>query len=572
MLVGQARLKISRSIAARTGFSCGLAIFALLFGSRALQTAVAEGDTRTISLHHIHTNEDITITFKRDGRYDEAALEKLNWFLRDWRREEATRMDPHLIDLVWEVQRESGSTAPIWVVCGYRSPQTNAMLRRRSHGVAKFSQHMLGHAMDFYVPGVRLDELRAIGLRLQRGGVGFYPSSGSPFVHMDTGSIRHWPRMTREQLARVFPDGRTVHIPTDGRPLPGYALALADIKARGGSPSEMSIDAARSAGVDVAEAGAPPSKKSLFAKIFHLNKNGDEEDNDVDVAAPEETASNAAAVPLRTRAKEAVATAIASAESKLAAEKTKLAKVAAKAHVITRAEAAPAPVEGRLATLTPSEIVRARGYWSGLADGGAAARPATSAVEAVAAVSRPGAAPRVIEAEDTGTVGADGAGQAHMSPALALAYAEQGAPDTAPRVLTVATIAAAAPPAAAGGAAQTGQNAMTVAVKRVSGHAASAIFTVAGRPQSAADAGAAINDPWLRAVLMSPSVYRFLTVTALGHRDARALVAMMVKPDNAVMMTFSADPQLGLTHDRFSGSAIVSVPTVSYPQRSASLR
>ena len=129
-------------------------VLLLLFGSRALQNAVAEGDTRTISLHHIHTDEDITITFKRDGRYDEAALEKLNWFLRDWRKAEATKMDPHLIDLVWEVQREAGNKAPIWVVCGYRSPQTNAMLRHRSAGVARFSQHMLGHAMDFYIPGV----------------------------------------------------------------------------------------------------------------------------------------------------------------------------------------------------------------------------------------------------------------------------------------------------------------------------------------------------------------------------------------------------------------------------------
>ena len=74
---------------------------------------------------------------------------------------------------------------------------------------SRFSQHMLGHAMDFYIPGVSLEQLRVIGLRLQRGGVGFYPSSGSPFVHMDTGGVRHWPRMTREQLVRVFPDGRT---------------------------------------------------------------------------------------------------------------------------------------------------------------------------------------------------------------------------------------------------------------------------------------------------------------------------------------------------------------------------
>ena len=90
----KARLKAVRFVAARAGYACGLTVLLLLFGSRALQNAVAEGDTRTISLHHIHTDEDITITFKRDGRYDEAALEKLNWFLRDWRKDEADQDGP----------------------------------------------------------------------------------------------------------------------------------------------------------------------------------------------------------------------------------------------------------------------------------------------------------------------------------------------------------------------------------------------------------------------------------------------------------------------------------------------
>src|SRR5713226_10190414 len=106
------------------------------------------------------------------------------------------------------------------------------MLRHRSSGVAKFSQHMLGKAVDFYIPGVPLDQLRAAGLRAQRGGVGYYPTSGSPFVHMDTGGVRMWPRMTYDQLARVFPNGKTLYVPSDGRPLPGYDAALAAYKAR----------------------------------------------------------------------------------------------------------------------------------------------------------------------------------------------------------------------------------------------------------------------------------------------------------------------------------------------------
>ena len=263
---------------ARTGARLGVAGMLLLGANNSLQNAVAEGDTRTLSFHHVHTGEDITVTFKRDGRYDEAALKKLDWFMRDWRKEQETHMDPHLFDLLWETYRDVGGTEPIQVICGYRSPGTNAMLRARSKGVAQFSQHINGDAIDFYIPGVPLAKVRAEGLRLQRGGVGFYPTSGSPFVHMDTGSIRHWPRIARQELVKIFPDGRTVHIPADGHPLPGYALALADVESRGATPSGNSLEAARDAGVITAsqEHAAEQPKRSLLARIFGTNKHENE--------------------------------------------------------------------------------------------------------------------------------------------------------------------------------------------------------------------------------------------------------------------------------------------------------
>jgi uncharacterized protein YcbK (DUF882 family) len=538
VLVGGARLRTCRVAAARAVSSCGLAALVLLFGARGLQNAIAEGDTRTISLHHIHTTEDITITFKRDGRYDEAALEKLNWFLRDWRREQETKMDPHLVDLAWEVQRETGSKEPIWVVCGYRSPETNAMLRRRSGGVARFSQHMLGHAMDFYIPGVPLEQLRVIGLRLQRGGVGFYPTSGSPFVHMDTGGVRHWPRMTREQLVRIFPDGRTVHIPADGRPLPGYGLALADIRARGGNPSELSLEQARSAGVAVADAGPVHRLVNPFAKLLGLAH--DEEEEDSAAAAPVAANTPAqAAEPLRLRAKAAVVAAVDRAETKLAAEKTKLATVASKVHVISRAEAAP------LAMLTPNQVVLAR--WAGLPDGTTPARQASARAETTGAIG-PFDAPR------------------DNPPDGALAYAEPP-PSAAP--VRPATVTSAPLPRISIARlvpVQTGDNETTIAVKRVDSQPASAILTVANQRLATPLADASrLSDPWLRAILMAPDMSRSLSTTSLGARDIRTMAALMVKPNSSVMMTFAADPNPGLAYDRFSGSAIVFISTVSYP-------
>jgi uncharacterized protein YcbK (DUF882 family) len=199
------------------------------------ESAVANGDTRTVTLSNQHTNESGSFTFMVNGVYDSATLDKLNYFCRDWRLNEPTKMDPHLFDVIWEVYRESGSTQPIDVLSAYRSPQTNAMLRRRSRQVAEHSQHMQGKAIDAHFVDVSTARIRDVAMRMQAGGVGFYPTGNTPWVHIDSGSVRYWPKMSRDALTRLFPDGKTVFIPADGQPMPGYELARAEIESRGGN-------------------------------------------------------------------------------------------------------------------------------------------------------------------------------------------------------------------------------------------------------------------------------------------------------------------------------------------------
>jgi uncharacterized protein YcbK (DUF882 family) len=202
----------------------------LLAAQSAAPVAAGSGD-RTLWLYHTHTHETAKFTFKHNGQYDQKVLDQMNVFLADWRTHRPARMDPHLFDLLWEVYQDVGASQPYNIVSSYREPATNAMLRSRSanSGVAENSQHMLGKAMDVFIPGVSLSTLRAAAMRHQVGGVGYYPTSGSPFVHMDTGNVRAWPRMTRAQLEKVFPDGRTLHLPVDGKPLSDsgrrYAMA-----------------------------------------------------------------------------------------------------------------------------------------------------------------------------------------------------------------------------------------------------------------------------------------------------------------------------------------------------------
>jgi uncharacterized protein YcbK (DUF882 family) len=176
-------------------------------------------EERTLSMYNIHTHDTISVTFKKDGRFIPEGLQKLNHFMRDWRRDMQIKMDPALIDLIWEMHEELGSKKPVHLICGYRSPGTNEMLRRTSGGQARNSRHITGQAADLMFPDVPLKQLRYSALVHERGGVGYYPASGLPFVHVDTGNVRHWPRMARTELAVLFPKGHSLHVPSDGRPL-----------------------------------------------------------------------------------------------------------------------------------------------------------------------------------------------------------------------------------------------------------------------------------------------------------------------------------------------------------------
>ena len=560
-----ARRALTRASTSRAGRCIGLAALALLLGNESLQNAVAEGDTRTISLHHVHTGEDLTITYKRDGRYDEAALKKLNWLLRDWRRSEETRMDPRLIDVVWEVSREFNAQSPIQVICGYRAPQTNSMLRRRSRGVAQFSQHTLGRAMDFFIPGVSLEAQREAGLRLQRGGVGYYPSSGSPFVHLDVGSVRHWPRMSHDQLARVFPNGRTVHIPSDGQPLSGYAVALADIQKRGSEPSEMSIEAARAAGINV---GARP-QRNLLASLFGAK---DDEDDSEPAAAPGTKASSGAEpkpdktaepraakpVPLPTPRPTVRVAQVAPASAPAPAATFKLAS----------AESQPAALFEAAAPSSANDVISQRGYWD--APTAVAPRP-KERVELASAASGPAPAPRPRgeqrpPAETTGTIGfwpvrtADAADRVPQHD-LALAFAAQ-ADAALPAPLARGVPAANAIPRSAATIEQSG--AATIARKNLPAATLAAAADI--------EPGMVVEDPWLRALVLAPDLQNYMTATLLGEADPLALRPLMQKPDAVVMMRFSDDPHLGMTADRFSGEAVVFISTMSVAKRTAALR
>lgn len=169
------------------------------------------GETRTISLHHVHTGENLTVTYMVDGRYVPSAMAKINYLLRDWRKNKVITIDPKTIDLVWELHADLGSKAPVHIVCGYRTAATNNFLHSIGRNVARESQHILGKAIDIYFPDVSTLKMRNSALVRQVGGVGYYPGTAGPtgFLHVDSGRVRHWgPGISSYQMAAIYRDYR----------------------------------------------------------------------------------------------------------------------------------------------------------------------------------------------------------------------------------------------------------------------------------------------------------------------------------------------------------------------------
>lgn len=148
------------------------------------------GEKRMLSLYNTHTRESLDVCYFAQGQYLSKSLKKIDYIFRDHRTEETKSIHKGLLNLLNSVSRTFDQPVRFHVVSGYRSPETNAILRRRSRYVAKYSLHMQGEAVDIRIPGFDTRWLRNICMKLQAGGVGYYPKSD--FVHLDIGNVRYW--------------------------------------------------------------------------------------------------------------------------------------------------------------------------------------------------------------------------------------------------------------------------------------------------------------------------------------------------------------------------------------------
>jgi len=148
------------------------------------------GDIRRIRMYSGRTGESIDTIYWVDGDYIKDALKEINHFMRDWRTGTATTIDARTVDIMAASHRLMDVSEPYMMLSGYRSPQTNAMLRGKSRGVAKNSLHMRGQAADLRLKSRSIGQMSKAASACASGGVGSY--SRSNFVHMDCGPVRTW--------------------------------------------------------------------------------------------------------------------------------------------------------------------------------------------------------------------------------------------------------------------------------------------------------------------------------------------------------------------------------------------
>ncbi|WKE66281.1 YcbK family protein [Gallaecimonas kandeliae] len=169
-----------------------------LFGVGALAAAsvipgkamASVGHKRALSLVNLHTGDQADGIYWQNGLYQQDTLQSFNQVLKDHRSGDVTHMDPVLFDQLTHLTGKLGFEGTIQVISGYRSPASNAAMKKAGHHVATHSFHTMGRAIDIRLPGIKLADAHRAALSMKAGGVGYYPHDN--FIHIDTGPVRRW--------------------------------------------------------------------------------------------------------------------------------------------------------------------------------------------------------------------------------------------------------------------------------------------------------------------------------------------------------------------------------------------
>lgn len=144
-----------------------------------------------VNLHNTNTGENLSLRWANGVSLSKSQKRKFDHFCRDWRQSKQVAMDKELLDILGNICQNLSAdhrSLDVEILSGFRTEETNEMLRRKSPYVAKNSFHKRGKALDFRIPSVSTSIVRNIAHSVVRGGLGTYKN----FIHVDTGPYRRW--------------------------------------------------------------------------------------------------------------------------------------------------------------------------------------------------------------------------------------------------------------------------------------------------------------------------------------------------------------------------------------------
>jgi uncharacterized protein YcbK (DUF882 family) len=191
LIIKKGSASFNTGMSRREFVSMGMVTVAAAFIPHKILAAVEDiSIEKKLFLYNASTHENLETVYWKDGQYIREALSEINHIFRDFRTSKVKAINTDLLDLLFSIQQKLKSKEPFHIISGYRTPRSNAILRKKMKGVAKNSLHMYGKAVDLRLPGYSLRAIRRAAMSFRRGGVGYYPRS--KFLHIDVGNVRYW--------------------------------------------------------------------------------------------------------------------------------------------------------------------------------------------------------------------------------------------------------------------------------------------------------------------------------------------------------------------------------------------
>jgi uncharacterized protein YcbK (DUF882 family) len=147
------------------------------------EAAASGAPNEPLRLTNVNTKESYDVDLFVDGQWNPQALQVCDWLMRDWRFSKVVQCDRRIYAGLYVMQRYFGQGRRVHIHSGFRTPETNVILKEAGYNPGVNSQHLKATAVDFAIEGANVKQIAQVASVPKTGGVGCYVRMG--FVHWD---------------------------------------------------------------------------------------------------------------------------------------------------------------------------------------------------------------------------------------------------------------------------------------------------------------------------------------------------------------------------------------------------